>query len=439
MRGRSRPLFFCAENPTLFAETCQMTPVQSRIAELVAQSYLDSSDFNGLGVQAVVSVGADPSDIAKLIELREVDLVRGDLHPNPHIKAFDAETPDDQIAKIIEVGLAGCLYPTPEALSRRNIRTEDVGPYTMALYLGAPQLSFRAFDLRALEWYRNDPRFELRSDDIHGTIVQRGGTEVSGRHVRDGLDFFEFGFGYNASLERAVVAFIRYLHDLPAPQQIELGKFEVGDDYQLHPDFYRTQIIGDWPERISIYDAFLEEKKHINAICKLINKTPLFRTKSVEGKRPHGFGILLRPTLKEFRDFALLLDQLLSDDMDKKFFEADIATERHLTDDEGEKFNQPIGTIKLLEAWLHKFFKPAEDGPMEEMFSDFRAVRKERMKPAHKVEENLFDQRYVGLQRDLIDKGYGAVHTLRMVLENHPSARNYHVPDYIRDAKVWRF
>jgi hypothetical protein len=416
-----------------------MTPQQTNLAEEVTRFYLASGDFNGLGVHALGSVGADVLDVVALIKLREIDLVRGDLHPNPHIKAFDAESPEEQIAKIDQDGLCGCLYPSPESLVRRQTETQGLGPYTAALTLGSPQLSFRSFDLRALEWYRNDPRFELRSDDIHGTIVQRGGTEVAGRHVLDGLDFFEFGFAYNAELERAVAAFIRYLHDLPTPQQIELSKFELDGEYQLHPDFYRTQIIGDWPERLSIYDALLEEKNHINAICELIGKPALFRTKFSDGLRPHGFGILLRPTLKEYRDFALLLDQLLSDDMDKTFFETDIPTERQLTDEEGNKESHSIGTIKLLEAWLRKFFRPAEDGPMEEMFADFRAVRKERMKPAHKIEENVFDQKYVRLQRELINKGYGAVHTLRMVLENHLKARCYDVPEYIRVAKVWSF
>jgi hypothetical protein len=416
-----------------------MTPQQIALAEKVTRQYLYSGDFNGLGIHALVAIGADVSDVVALIEQREIDLVRGDLHPNPHIKAFDAEPPKEQIEKIGRDGLAGCLYPSPESLVRRKIETHNLGPYTAALTLGSPQLSFRTFDLRALEWYRNDPRFELRSDDIHGTIVQRGGTEVAGRHALDGLDFFEFGFAYNAELERAVAAFIRYLHDIPTRQQIALREFELEGAYQLHPDFYRTQIIGDWPERLSIYDAFLEEKKHINAICKLIAKPPLFRTEFSDGLRPQGFGILLRPTLKEYRDFALLLDQLLSDDIDKKFFESDVPTERLLKDEEGNTESHSVGTIKLLEAWLGKFFKPAEKGPMDEMFADFRAVRKERMKPAHKVQENVFDQQYVRLQRELINKGYSAVHTLRMVLENHPKACGYDLPEHIRNATVWSF
>ncbi|MEX0318722.1 MAG: hypothetical protein AB3N21_12260 [Ruegeria sp.] len=74
---------------------------------------------------------------------------------------------------------------------------------------------------------------------------------------------------------------------------------------------------------------------------------------------------------------------------------------------------------------------------MKEMFANFRAVRKVRQKPAHKLEDNEFDQKYVADQRELISKAFDAVHTLRMVLKNHPAARKDEVPDYLREAKVW--
>lgn len=417
-----------------------MTELQSDLLKLVVNFYVESQDFNGIPILHLVKQGASRADVVELIKQRKLDVVRGDIHPNAHIKAFEPEPADIQIQKLEMSGPYGCLYPTPDVLSQTNVDIVGVGPYTKALRLGAPQLSFRVFDLRALEWYRNDPRFELRVDDIHGTIIQHSGSQVEGGEViRDELDYFEFGFAYNSNMNRAIAAFLRYLHDLPAAQQEELRKFELDGDYQLHPDFYRTQIIGDFPERMSIYDAFLEEKKHINNICKLIGKPPLFRTEFHDYERPHGFGILLRPTSKEYRDFCLLLDQLLSDDVDRKFFDGDIPTQRQLTDENGNKEVQPIGTITLLGSWLEKYFKCSEPEVIDEMISDFRSVRRERMKPAHKVEENVFDQEYVRLQRELISKGYGAVHTLRMVLENDPKAVAYEVPEHIRQAKIWTF
>ena len=216
-----------------------------------------------------------------------------------------------------------------------------------------------------------------------------------------------------------------------------MDKHELDGSYKLHPDFFRTQIIGDFPEKLSIYDAFLQEKVQINRICALMGKPPLFRSEFDDLKRPNGFGILLRPTKKEYRDFALLLDQLLSDDLSRDFFKGDVELNRYLTDEDGKRVTQPKGTIQLLQEWVTSKFRPADPKPMEEMFANLRAVRKVRQKPAHVVEDNEFDQKYVAEQRELISNAFDAVHTLRMVLENHPAAREHQVPDYLREAKVW--
>lgn len=390
-----------------------------------------------MGVAQLTEV-ADTELIKGLIAGGQLDLVRGDGHPNPHIKAFDAEPIDLQIMKIDKSGLAGCLYPTPQLLAEHDAGAGEVAPYTRALKEGAPQLSHRAFDLRALEWYRNDPRFNFDVDDIHGRILQKDGTQVADRAVvRDGLEFFEFGFAYDDKMHRAIAAFIRYLHDLPEALQLEMEKHELDGSYRLHPDFFRTQVVDDFPERISIYDAFLQEKLQINRFCTQMGKPPLFRTGFDDLKRPNGFGILLRPTKKEFRDFSLLLDQLLSDDLNRDFFQGDVELSRYLTDEDGKRVTQSKGTIQLLEEWVGAKFRPSDPKAMEEMFANFRRVRRVRQKPAHKVEDNEFDQKYVEDQRELISNAFDAVRTLRMVLENHPAARNHEVPDYLREARVW--
>lgn len=410
---------------------------RSKIRELALDTYIQSGDFNGMDVVRLTD-SKDLELIKELIGEGQLDLVRGDGHPNPHIKAFPAEPIEVQLAKIDEGGLSGCLYPTSQLLAEQGAGNGEAAPYTRALKEGAPQLSHRAFDLRALEWYRNDPRFDFDVDDIHGRILQKEGTQIADRAVvRDGLAFFEFGFAYDKDMHRAIAAFVRYLHDLPKALQIEMARHELNGSYNLHPDFYRTQIIGDFPEKISIYDAFLQEKMQINKFCVQMGKPKLFRSEYAEFKRPDGFGILLRPTKKEFRDFALLLDQLLSDDLNRDFFKGDVELNRNLTDENGIPVPQSKGTIQLLEEWIGKKFGPSDPEPVKNMFANFRAVRKERQKPAHKVEDNEFDQKYVADQRELICYAFDAVQILRMLLENHPAARKHEVSDYLREAKVW--
>ena len=299
----------------------------------VREYYETSRDFNGLPIHLLDITNLHLNDIiVELIRSEEIDLVRGDGHPNPHIKALPAEPIYTQIRKIDGQGLGtGCLYPTPKHLKHFGTKHSEDAPFTSELELSTPQLDFRAFDLRILEWYRNDPRYYCNINDIQGRIYRRPDAQVADSQiVQDELDNFKFGFAHNDKLERAVAVCLRDLHKLPPEQQRYLASYQLKSAYKLHPDFFRTKIIGDFPEGISIYDAFLEEKQIINEICEKIGYQPLFRSNKTAYTRPSEFGILIRPTKKEFNDFALLLDKLLSDDLNRDFFKDTIPGFRDL-------------------------------------------------------------------------------------------------------------
>ena len=93
--------------------------------------------------------------------------------------------------------------------------------------------------------------------------------------------------------------------------------------------------------------------------------------------------------------------------------------------------------VNPLETWLKKRFRPREPEVMDELFRSLREIRKVRQRPAHTADDNEFDQSYVKAQRELIIKAFDVVTTIRMTLENHPKARGYEVPDWLRDSKVW--
>lgn len=401
----------------------------------VREYYETSRDFNGLPVRSLENTYSNLySLIIELIKNEEIDFVRGDIHPNPHIKGLPAEPICEQIRKIEEQGLGtGCLYPTPKHLKNFGTRRSEDAPFTLELELGAPQLDFRVFDLRLLEWYRNDPRYSFYSNDIHGRIRKRDTQPTDSQIIQDKLDNFEFGFAYNDMLERAVVVCLRYLHKYPPELQRHLASFQRSGAYDLHPDFFRTKIIGDFPVGISIYDAFLQEKKIINVLCKKIGYQPLFRTNT----RPAGFGILIRPTKKEFQDFALLLDKLLSDDLNRDFFKNDIQVSEKLSREDGSTVKSSIGTITLLENWTKQNFRPKDPSMIDALFNDLRAVRKARQRPAHKADENEFNPEYMDNQKELIEKAYHAVRAIRMILENHPTVQGDDYYNSPGSTKVW--
>ncbi len=309
-------------------------------------------------------------------------------------------------------------------------------PFTRRLMLGEAQLEFHAFDLSILEFYRNDPRYDYETDDIHGQICIRdtyaGSDEME---ERDRVFLQTFGFGYDDSLNRAVVVFTRYLHDLsPEHQQIWNAKRLKGR-YKLHPDYYRSAILGEWGTKLSVFDAFTEELKHINAMVRLIGRPPLFRNEFEA--RPKGFSFLVRPTTKEYNDFVLVLDHMMSDNINKEFFQGAIELETESPRRDGKIIVTSKGTIQLLEQWFQKSMRFNDPQPFKDMVATFRKVRRLRQNPAHKAEDSVFDQQLFKEQRMLMIEAYCAVRTIRLMLANHPSVRDYRVPEMLFKGEIW--
>ena len=119
----------------------------------------------------------------------------------------------------------------------------------------------------------------------------------------------------------------------------------------------------------------------------------------------------------------LLLDQMMSDNINKKFFAGEIADEYDYERDDGKVEVRKKGTIAILEEWIDRYFRPEDEGPIDEMKATFKKVRKLRQKPAHSVQEDVFDQKYIKDQRELILGAYRAVRTLRQILANHPGVK----------------
>jgi len=92
----------------------------------------------------------------------------------------------------------------------------------------------------------------------------------------------------------------------------------------------------------------------------------------------------------------------------------------------------------LLEEFIRGQFKPGKDSqaPMDEMFDTFKKIRKLRTKPAHSVEEDVFDQEYFKEQRALFIEAYKALRMLRLIFQNHPQADRNKIPDWLYEGKI---
>lgn len=418
---------------------------RTKVLDSVTTFYLESHDFNGYPVYKLkedyrLSDREAKVLIEELVSSGQVDVT---LTGNTHIKPFNIPDTTAQIAGLeaLEFSEHFCLYPKPKNLSKLpELKKYNDRPYTKALAMGQGQLEYRTFDLSVLEHYRNDPRYLYEADSIHGNISVRDAFyESSAMEERDQVILSSFGFAYDDEMNRAVAVYLRYLSELsPEHQQIWRAK-ELAATYKLHPDYFRTTILGEWGTRIPIFDAFIAELTIINEMTERMNMPPMFRHTYSE-ERPREFAFLLRPTLAEFNRFVLLLDKMMSDNLNKRFFSAaSIPLEDEEERPDGKVVVTSRGTIALLEAWMRRYFHPADPKPVEKIFAAFRKVRKIRQQPAHKVDEDAFDQQHFKNQRQLIIQAYDAVRHIRQALANHPLVQRNppSIQEELFDGKIW--
>lgn len=413
------------------------------LLRIITDFYVNSHDYNGIPVRDLLRGSEETKlkeELSALVGAGLVSILYGDRHPNPHIKAFPDEPVEQQIAKLETSSFQhACVYPAPKHLETVVDKTEyHDRPYDLCLALGELQVIHKAFDLSVLEHYRNDPRYTYRTSEISGNISVRDAYYQT-EHMKpsDEVVLQTFGFCYDDEQNRYVAVFLRYLADLtPEHQQVWRAK-EATVSTKLHPDYFRASIMGEWPIGMSIFGAVLAELQLINKMAQAMGRPLLFKEDFSIAERPRAFSFLIRPTLKEFNDFVHELDKMLSDNINKEFFQREVPYEREETRKDGKIVVREKGTIQILDDWLKKRFKAADRKPIEEALSSLRKVRQLRQKPAHSINENKFDQQYVHEQRELMKEVYGAVNTIRQIFAKHPATKGVKVSSALEEGKIW--
>ena len=230
---------------------------------------------------------------------------------------------------------------------------------------------------------------------------------------------------------------MRYLSNLSAEHQQIWDSKRVETEAHLHPNYYRSSILGKWPEKVSLYEAVLMEMSTVNEIANALERPPFFRKDYSGENRPREFGYLLRSTLKEYNDFIHLLDKMFSENINRDFFQGEVALEREVTRADGKIEVKPKGSLQIMEDWIRNSFQTEDWADIEEMFKTFRKIRKLRQKPAHSVHENTFDQKFFKDQGELMKNVYRAVKILRLILHLHPGASSIQIDKHLEDGLIW--
>lgn len=413
------------------------------VLQTILHFYLKSDDFNGILLPALCeAVGAAWQDVqdslCQLVTEEKVTLTFSSVFVNPHIKAFPDLAVQDQIERLGKEDPAGiCAYPTSEVIQKAvNLSDHDDRPFTKRLLLGEPQLTPVYFELEILERYHSDPRYRYDFYDYGGSI------SVTDEHFQS-QDFPDrhkvllqtFGLGYRQDGSRVVVVFLRYLSDLSPQHQQIWNAHIIAAGCRMVREYYQNSILAEWAEHGSVYQAILEEQTAINDMARLMGKPPLFRAE-YRDNRPRGFHTLLRPTQRGYAEFILLLDKLLSDNIDKAFFEGDIPLSRARECSDGTVQVIEKGSLVLLDEWLKKHYRLKGDAGYDYIVGPLREVRRLRQKPAHSIETDRYDPGYNAQQDELIGRVYRAVEAIRILLSRHEKAKEYRLPDWLEQGKI---
>jgi hypothetical protein len=411
------------------------------LARIVADHYRRSDDFRGIPLSELLKYGNANtlSDLRDLVQKGALEIVSSEWDPNPHIKRLPAAPKETQLTTIQHPDQQlACVYPSASFLASLSEGFDDDGcPFTMRLRKGDPQLQPVFFEPSVLERYHSDPRYEFTVSNFGGNIAISGDYyESEEMPDRDKVIVESFGYGRTEHEEPVVVVFLRYLSRLTSEHQKHWHGHQTFGNCRINSDYRRASVLGDWCEGLSIYEAFLEEFFHINEICGLMGRPPLFRD-TFRGKRPRGFGPLLRPTRRNCENFIHLLDKMLSENIDRKFFVGVGLRLEELIDRGSDRVeSRPKGSVRLLTEWLKKSVHFSDPTLIDYALGPMKWIRKLRRNPAHKIEDDRFDVRYYRLQERILIRGYRALQCLRLILSSHPTAKDYRVSDALDQEKI---
>lgn len=437
--------------------------MKEKILDAIYNFFVNSNDFNGIPLRRISrNFDIEYSESIDLIkELVEEDKVSIQSSPNPHI-IYDKHYPTDIQLKILDDAksskvtvreIAGiklesedtespiCLYPSPEYLkTKRNLDHFENAIYAKQLALGEPQLTPVFFDIDVLERYVNDPRFDFKFKDYSGRIYCKY-DENDNPVVREEDNIFlkTFGLGFDAENGRLAVVYLRYLKDLTSEHQVYWKSKEKKGACKILAEYHENTINGNWTSSCSVFTAFINELKCLNELSEIIFGKPLFLKNFDGDRRPKEFTFFFTPTLKNYNDFVLLLDKMISDNINKNFFDGEVELFDYLTLDDGFVERKAKGTIRLFEEWLLDQYETDKQEVLKDLFKPLKKIRRERQNPAHRISENEYDKKYIDLQKELINSAWESTRAFRHIFQQHPSAKEYKLPNSVAKGRVKTF
>jgi hypothetical protein len=414
---------------------------QGSLLDAIVRPFIESAThdgFNGVVASALLALQPNPeklrASLSAFIRDGQITAVFSRLDLNMHIKRFPDIPVEKQLKCLADEPLETfCLYPTASIVGPRvDLSAWQDRPFSKALLLAEAQLSFRAFDMGALERYVADPRYDVHFEDYMGRMSVTDDFYSDALHLeRDKVSLQSFGLGFDAQHKPYVVVYVRYLAGLSAEHQQYWNSYQNGSDVRLSEPYFRSSIEGQFWENRSVRYAIVEEMRLIRALTEAIWGRSLFRA-SPEGGIPIGLTTFLRPTAENFNRFVMALDKLLSDSIDFKFFEGRVSLETETPRPDGKIVVQKKGTLALLEEWLLQEVIWSDPVAFRKVvIAPLRDVRRLRQTPAHAFTPDAFSAEYYDKRNQCLWSIFNSLRNIRATFAKHPTAGHISIPDWL--------
>lgn len=405
----------------------ELSSEATELMGLIRERYLGSGEFNGLHIRSKLVEPARAPAI-ELLKAGLIEVTTGADYMNIHIRPWPSRRSiEEQIQDISELSRADygvCLYPTAAGMKGVRLSSKLNGrPYARAMARGKGTLELAYFEFEVLEQYRNDSRFRFSFGDSGASMgLSDEAFEDEDVFERDHVGLNHIGFAYDLTrydpedadspIERRVAVFYCDLITLTPEHQRRWQTYEVdGANLEPHPLWWNGQM-GRWPDGVGPFTRLFMELRNLNELAALAFGEAMFRSTD----RPAEMGWLLRPSQREWDDFVLQLDKLLSDNLRSEFFKAaGIGS----VDERGQR----MGTLKRFERFLQSG-GVAED-KAKKIVSPMALVRNARQGPAHRIRANLTDRTFIRQQIELLREIYSALGATRHWLATHPKCADW--------------
>jgi hypothetical protein len=437
--------------------------MNEQVLNRIFNFFVDSRDFNGIALLAMMEEFElnvdDAVDLLK--ELVIENKISLQSSTNPHI-IYNKHYPVDSQIKILdearkieivpfEMGSFEfkhfntdtpiCLYPSQDLLiSRRDVSVIKDLPYTLQLALAEPHLKPIFFEIEVLYRYFNDPRYDFRFDDYSGSISNKYDENDKPILREEDQTFLKtFGLGFDGDNNRLAVVYLRYLSDLTREHQIFWKSKESKREGKILSEYYENTILGRRTSSYSNFTGLLTELSLLNKLSVLLFDKNLFHKDFDKDNRPKEFTFFFSPTLKNYNAFILLLDKMISENINKDFFigKVDLFEFKNISDGVVERKEK--GTLALFEEWLLSQFHIGEVDELKALFIPLKKIRRERQTPAHKIDVNVYDPKYSDMQKKWMGDAYKSINALRLIFQQHPKAKEYEIPKWFERGKVKSF